>query len=122
MKRVALNLSADSWQKHVVDHQNFQQQRSVQERGHRSLNQQDFAASLRVLDQNWYELSNQLSLPRDARSWVKELQTVRNKWAHLSSETMPPSDTYRDIDTLGHLPVRPQWSGPHPPRPPWPCR
>jgi superfamily II DNA or RNA helicase len=48
-------------------------------------------------------LSNQISLPREARSWVKELQTVRNKWAHLSSESLPASDTYRDVDTLGRL-------------------
>ena len=56
-----------------------------------------------MLDQNWFDLSNMLRLPREGRTWVKELQTVRNKWAHLSSETMPPSEVYRDADTLGRL-------------------
>jgi ATP-dependent helicase HepA len=96
-------LSEDWWRKHVLDRLSFQQQRMVQERGHRTLQQLDFAALLRVLDQNWYELSSLLGLPREGRTWVKELQTVRNKWAHLSAETMPASECYRDADTLGRL-------------------
>ena len=97
------NLSPDWWQKHVVDRLSFQQQRMVQERRLRTLHQLDLAALLRVLDQNWYELSNMLSLPYEGRTWVKELQTVRNKWAHLSAEPMPASENYRDADTLGRL-------------------
>ena len=97
------SLSDDWWLKHVVERLSFQQQRMVQERGLTTLVQLDFAALLRVFDQNWYELSSELSLPREGRNWVKELQTVRNKWAHLSSQDMPPSETYRDADTLGRL-------------------
>jgi ATP-dependent helicase HepA len=97
------DLSRDWWDKHVVDRLSFQQQRTVIERDHKSLRQLDFAALLRVLDQNWYELSNLMRLPREGRTWVKELQTVRNKWAHLSSEAMPASEVYRDADTLGRL-------------------
>ena len=96
-------LSEDWWEKHVVDRLSFQQQRTVEERGFKTLRQLDFAALLRVLDQNWYELSNIMRLPREGRSWVKELQTVRNKWAHLTSEAMPASEVYRDADTLGRL-------------------
>ena len=96
-------LSEDWWQQHVVDRLSFQQQRMVQERGYTTLAQLDFAALLRVLDQNWYELSSKLALPKEGRNWVKELQTVRNKWAHLSSAVVPPSEIYRDADTLGRL-------------------
>src|ERR1700730_5827002 len=73
-------LSADWWQKNVVDRLSFDQQRTVQERGFYTLQQLDFSALLRVVDQNWYELSNALNLPREGRTWVKELQHVRNKW------------------------------------------
>jgi hypothetical protein len=93
----------DWWQKHVLDKLSFQQQRILSERNQNSLDQLDFAALVRVLDQNWYEISNAVQLPREARSVVKELQSVRNKWAHLSSEEMPPSEVYRDADTLGRL-------------------
>ena len=96
-------LSSDWWQQNVVERLTFQQQRVVQEQGYTALRQLDLAALLRVLDQNWYELSNAFSLPRAGRNWVKELQTVRNKWAHLSSEAIPDSEIYRDADTLGRL-------------------
>lgn len=96
-------LSPDWWQKHVVERLSFQQQRFVQERGYKALKQLDFAALLRVLDQNWHELTSSVTFAREGRTWVKELQTVRNKWAHLSTEEMPPSETYRDADTLGRF-------------------
>ncbi len=96
-------LSPDWWQKHVVDRLSFQQNRMVMERNHTKLQQLDFAALLRVLDQNWYELSNTLRLPREGRNWVKELQSVRNRWAHLSIEDVPASEVYRDTDTLVRL-------------------
>lgn len=35
--------------------------------------------------------------------WVKELQTVRNKWAHASSRDVPSGEIYRDADTLGRV-------------------
>jgi len=96
-------LAEDWWHKHVENRLSFQQQRMVQERGLKSLEQLDLAALLRVLDQNWYELSQPLNLPREGRNWVKELQTIRNKWAHLSAQTISPSEVYRDADTLGRF-------------------
>jgi ATP-dependent helicase HepA len=96
-------LSSDWWQKHVVERLSFQQQRMMRERGYETLQQLDFAALLRLFDQNWYELSSTLNLPREGRTWVKELQTVRNKWAHLSAKEMPACEAYRDADTLGRL-------------------
>ena len=96
-------ISAEWWTKHVIDRLSFQQQRLVQERRFTALRDLDFAALLRVLDQNWFELSNSRSLPKEGRNWVKELQTVRNKWAHLSSHEVSGSEIYRDADTLGRM-------------------
>lgn len=97
------SLSPDWWKKHVFDRLSFQQQRIAQERGQKTIQQLDLAALLRVLDQNWYELSGALNLPRDGRNWLKEMQGVRNKWAHMSAEDQPPGELYRDADTLGRL-------------------
>ena len=94
---------ADWWKEHVEDRLSFQQQRIVREHELTTLEQLDFAALLRIIDQNWYELSQTLKLPREGRTWVKELQTVRNRWAHLSSEDIAPSEIYRDADTLGRF-------------------
>jgi superfamily II DNA or RNA helicase len=96
-------LGAEWWEGDVVSRLTFSQQRTVTERGIRTLDGLDLAALLRVLDQNWYELTQRVSLPREARSWVKELQTVRNKWAHASCRPVPASETYRDVDTIGRL-------------------
>jgi SNF2 family DNA or RNA helicase len=96
-------LSDQWWAKCVLDKLSFQQQRTAEERGFTTLRQLDLAALLRVLDQNWFELSAQLTWPRDGRNWVKELQTVRNKWAHVSSDDTSPGEVYRDADTLARV-------------------
>ncbi|MDI1242808.1 MAG: Swt1 family HEPN domain-containing protein [bacterium] len=96
-------LSADWWKTSVVDRLTFQQQRFVSDHNHDSLEKLDLSALLRVLDQNWHDLDHLLNFPREGRSWVKELQSVRNKWAHQSTEEVPQHDTYRDADTLSRL-------------------
>jgi len=95
-------LSDNWWVDNVINRLSFQQQKLATERNLDSLDKLDFAALIRLLDQNWFELSQQLTLPREARSWVKELQSVRNKWAHLSRD-LPDSEIYRDVDTLGRI-------------------
>ena len=97
------SLSDQWWDIHVLDRLTFQQQRFVDERKIGSLRELDFAALLRVLDQNWYDINDKLGFPREARNWVKELHTVRNKWAHMSTDGQPASEIYRDADTLGRL-------------------
>ena len=96
-------LAENWWKKHVEDRLSFQQQRMVREHELARLDQLDFAALLRVLDQNWHELSQAFSLPREGRTWVKELQTVRNRWAHRSMQAIAPSEVYRDADTLARF-------------------
>lgn len=91
------------WQSHVINKLSFQQQRIASERRQTSLQHFDLAALLRIFDQNWFELSDRFALPREGRNWIKELQTIRNKWAHLSAEDTPPAEVYRDADTLGRL-------------------
>ncbi len=91
------------WTTHVADRLSFQQQRTVEEHGLTKLEELDFAALLRILDQNWYEFSQALNLPREGRTWVRELQAVRNRWAHLSASPMPAEDLYRDADTLARV-------------------
>lgn len=91
------------WSDNVVGRLTFQQQRLVEERKVRSLAALDLAAVLRVLDQSWHELAAIAALPRDARNWVKELQGVRNRWAHAPNSGLNTADTFRDADTLGRL-------------------
>lgn len=91
------------WDKCVVGTLTFQQQRLVEEKKISSISGLDLAALLRVLDQNWFELAHKGALPREARNWVKEMQTIRNRWAHLSGNPPSQDDLYRDLDTLQRL-------------------
>lgn len=96
-------LGDDWWKKKVVDALSFQQQRLVDEKGIRDLRELDFAALVRLVDQNWHGLSRESNLPREGRSWIKELQSIRNRWAHLSAQAVAASDRYRDADTLDRV-------------------
>jgi len=90
----------DWWNEAVVNALSFQQRRRVAQQEISSLHSLDLAALLRVLDQNWYRVSTRLSLTREARHFVKEMQTVRNRWAHSSPRGLSIDDIYRDLDTL----------------------
>lgn len=95
--------SPDWWTTHVVKQLTFQQQQFLQRGQVSRLDQLDLAALLRLLDQNWYELSNVNHWPIAARNWLKESQTLRNRWAHAPAGGLADSDTYRDLDTLERL-------------------
>lgn len=99
-KRLPTLGDEDWWVKRVVDKLSFQQQRYVEQRGISELGGLDLAALIRILDQNWYDLNWKESFPPDARHFVKEMQTIRNRWAHASVQEYPRDDVYRDLDTL----------------------
>ncbi len=90
----------DWWVKLVIDQLSFQQQRFVEERQIKELRGLDLAALLRVLDKNWFEIGWKVTLPPDARHFVKEMMSIRNRWAHASVQKYPRDDVYRDLDTL----------------------
>lgn len=90
----------DWWNKGVVNILSFQQKRRLEQRNITSLGGLDLAALLRILDQNWYQISSSLGLTSEDRHFVKEMQTIRNRWAHADTDGFPLDDIYRDIDTL----------------------
>jgi len=96
-------LSQDWWAKLVVPSLSYQQAQRAAQRGSGALADLDLAALLRVLDQNWFEISQAAGLPREVRHYVKEMQSVRNRWAHAGSGAAPVDDLYRDLDTAQRL-------------------
>lgn len=100
LDKILPSLFNDWWNEAVVNILSFQQRRQIKERGINSLTSLDLAALLRVFDQNWYKISTKLCLTSEARHFVKEMQTVRNRWAHAGSEEFQADDIYRDMDTL----------------------
>ncbi len=96
-------ISNDWWREHVIDKLSFQQQGFIQASRVTELAQLDLAALLRILDQNWHEISGTRTLPVAVRNWVKEAQTIRNRWAHAPTQGIPKEDVYRDLDTIERL-------------------
>ncbi|MDO9012002.1 MAG: helicase-related protein [Gallionella sp.] len=96
-------LSTDWWKRNVVDILTYQQQERIKQSRIVDLSGLDLAALLRVLDQNWFELSQRFNWPKEARNWLKEAQTIRNRWAHAPSGDADPHDAYRDADTMERL-------------------
>ncbi|MDP4029671.1 MAG: Swt1 family HEPN domain-containing protein [Gallionella sp.] len=96
-------LSADWWERHVLSILTYQQQERIKQSRIDNLSGLDLAALLRVLDQNWFELSSRFNWPKEGRNWLKEAQTIRNRWAHVTAAEAEPHDAYRDADTLERL-------------------
>jgi ATP-dependent helicase HepA len=93
-------LSERWWEVLVLPHLSFQQRMAVEGKRVTNLSGLDLAALLRVLDSNWHEVSEKLALSTEDRHFLKELRTVRDRWAHSSVAEFAPEDVYRDLDTL----------------------
>jgi ERCC4-related helicase len=91
------------WENTVLAQLTFQQRRAVEEKDIGTLEGLDLARLLRVFDQNWHDINSSRRLPYEARNWLKEAQSIRNRWAHLPPSGLKVADAYRDLDTIERL-------------------
>lgn len=96
-------LDSDWWNSLVLDKLTYQQKSFASSLPAHALDCLDLAALLRIADQNWYDIANQGGFNREARNWLKETQTIRNRWAHAPAQGLPDDMRYRDIDTIERL-------------------
>ena len=100
LEQILPSISKRWWENTVLNKLTSLQKNRVEQKKIIAISSLDLAALLRILDQNWYQISAKLNLTSEDRHFVKEMQTVRNRWAHSSSEVLPLDDIYRDLDTL----------------------
>lgn len=105
LEKILPPLYDDWWKKAVVNTLSFQQKKRLEQRKITTLSGLDLAGLLRVLDQNWYQISSSMNLGSEERHFVKEMQMVRNRWAHADTEGFPVDDIYRDLDTVQRFAV-----------------
>ncbi|MBM4165251.1 MAG: DEAD/DEAH box helicase, partial [Lentisphaerae bacterium] len=91
------------WDDLVLPCLSYQQAQRVKQRCVCNLKSLDLAALLRVLDENWWDIANKMSLPGEGRHYLKELQSVRNRWAHVGAGEDLSGYVYRDFDTVQRL-------------------
>jgi len=100
LKQLLPAINPNWWQYCVAGKLSFQQRQQLDRRRITTLDELDLAAFLRIIDQNWFDLADTHNWPNEARNFLKELQTVRNRWAHAGALSPKHEDVYRDIDTL----------------------
>jgi superfamily II DNA or RNA helicase len=98
--KVLPTISDSWWEDSVLNILTLQQRRYVEQRKITSFSALDLAALVRIFDQNWYKISVKMNLAPELRHFVKEMQTVRNRWAHAGSEGFSNDLIYRDLDTI----------------------
>lgn len=92
--------SKDWWSDYVISNLTNNQQDWIKPSDTGNLHSLDLAALLRVLDNNWYGLQQNVGLSKEQRNFVKEMQTIRNRWAHIPPDGYSFDDIYRDFDTI----------------------
>jgi ERCC4-related helicase len=90
----------DWWIRYVLDKLSDNQKRLVYQYGWTNLTDLDLSALLRVADRNWHVISQKYFLNYSERDCLKEMFTVRNRWAHCSTEPIPFSQIIKDLETL----------------------
>jgi len=101
LEDVLSTIDKDSWWKTLVlPELSYQQKQRVDRKNITRLQMLDLAALLRILDRNWYQISQLKRLSSRERNFVKEMQTIRNRWAHSDMDGSDNDDVYRDLDTL----------------------
>ncbi len=91
----------DWWQDCVVGKLSYQQQQLVTKGEVSGLTDLDFAAAIRVLEKNWYEVADKAGFLNNKKTLVRQMADMRHRLAHESvSRKQSANDRYRDLDTL----------------------
>lgn len=96
--QVLPEINENWWNDLVLPSLSVRQQQRIQE-GNNSLTSLDLASLLRIMDQNWYRISEHMRYEPEQRHYLKEMASIRNRWAHKSSNPISDDDLYRDLDT-----------------------
>lgn len=90
----------DWWNECVLDRLSYRQREIAVEKGFQELSDFDLAAVLRIADKNWYDMRNFAYLPTSERDCIRDMQSVRNNWAHCAG-TLPSKDVIiHDIEVI----------------------
>lgn len=90
----------DWWDDLVKEKLSYQQLKRIESGQVSKLEELDLAALMRVFDKNWSEIKDKEEYPYEGLNLVKEVQHIRNRFAHQVTAECPLDDVYRDLDTL----------------------
>ena len=88
------------WDECVLQKLSYNQRTFAAQKGFTKLTDFDLAALLRIADKAWYEMRSFAYLPTKERECIRDMQGVRNNWAHVGSELPGKDSIIRDLDIL----------------------
>lgn len=88
------------WQEMVLAALNPRQKDILLKSKDTTLDNLDLAALLRIFDQNWFRISAHMGYESEQRHYLKEMISIRNRWAHRNNNPVSDDDLYRDLDTI----------------------
>lgn len=100
LEKVLPQADSNWWQNLVLEKLNPSQRLHVDQRKITELVGLDLAALLRIFDENWWLIAGEKKLAKEHRHYLKELQTIRNRYSHSGNQELPKDDLYRDLDTI----------------------
>lgn len=93
-------LSDNWWQDMVLSVLNPRQKDILLKAKDTTLDALDLAALLRIFDHNWVRISASMGYEVEQKHYLKEMISIRNRWAHRNSNPVSYDDLYRDLDTI----------------------
>ena len=99
LTRLLPELNDNWWQEMVLNVLNPRQKDNLLKSKDTTLDNLDLAALLRIFDQNWFRISAHMGYEPEQRHYLKEMISIRNRWAHRNSNPISDDDLYRDLDT-----------------------
>jgi len=93
-------IRSDWWNALVVAQLTEQQLRNLRNRKVDSLAGLDLASLLRVFNFNFDDIAQRADMSRDLRTWLREMQGIRNRYAHATEDLSSVDDQWRDLDTI----------------------
>lgn len=93
-------VSEDWWNECVLDRLNYRQREIAIEKDFKELSDFDLAAVLRIADKNWYDMRSFAYLPTNERECIRDMQGVRNNWAHCAGTLQGKDAIIHDIEVL----------------------
>lgn len=101
LRDVLSSIDSETWWKTLVVPQlSYQQAQRVESENITQLGRLDLAGLLRILERNWYHISQKKKISAQDKHYVKEMQTIRNRWAHNDMHGLGRDEIYRDIDNM----------------------
>ena len=100
LNKILPKISENWWKECVISNLSETQRNIAENNCYAKLSDFDLAALLRITDKCWYAMRNFAYLPTKDRECVREMQRVRNRWAHYSTGSLDNSVTIEDLNTL----------------------